>query len=156
MPNVVICSVSPILFEWFGYNLYFCWIDGVEFRWVKLAVKIGYFFAPLWLCFFLEIYWAYRTYHCLQALGLAERELAIFKRLLLFPLILMAAGLFPTIDLIYFSKTNTHLPWLNILSYISLSTYGIFTSLVRFDTYLGIWHKPPYQRTHSDPFETER
>ena len=48
----------------------------------------------------------------------------------MFPLILLAAGLFPTIDLIYIYSQNEYLSWLNILSYISLSTYGIFTSLV--------------------------
>jgi hypothetical protein len=34
---------------------------------------MGYFFGPLWVFFFLEMFWAYRTYHKLKEVGLEER-----------------------------------------------------------------------------------
>jgi len=37
---------------------------------LQFGLKIGYFFGPLWLLFFLEMSWAYQTYHKLKEVGL--------------------------------------------------------------------------------------
>lgn len=92
---------------------------------------MGYFFGPLWVLFFLEIYWVSRTYARLKKLGLDSRDLNIFKRLLLFPFILLGTGIFATIDIIYNYATNgNYIQWLDILSLILLSSYGLCISLV--------------------------
>ncbi len=76
------------------------------------------------------MYWAYRAYKKLKEVGLEGRELNIFKKILLFPIILLITGTFATADLIYIYVTNSFAEWLDILSTVLLSTYGIFTSLV--------------------------
>jgi hypothetical protein len=65
-----------------------------------------YFFGPLWVFFFLEMFWAYLTYARLKEVGLEERELNIFKRIMLFPIILLVTGFFATADLIYVYVTG--------------------------------------------------
>ena len=91
---------------------------------------MGYFYGPLWLFFILEMYWAYQTYKKLKQVGLEERELNIFKKILLFPIILLVTGIFATSDLIYDFATGTSAGWLDGVSLVLLSTHGLFTSIV--------------------------
>ena len=53
-----------------------------------------------------------------------------FKRLTLFPLILLLTGLFSTINIIYFYITGEIFTIIEIIGVLSVSTYGFFTSLV--------------------------
>ena len=98
--NVLVITFRPIFLGYYGYDVYFCWFNCPNPN-IQFGLKLGYFFGPLWIFFFLEVYWAYRTYKKLKEVGLEERELNIFKKILLFPIILLITGLFGTIDLIY-------------------------------------------------------
>jgi hypothetical protein len=87
-----------------------------------------------------------RTYKKLIEVGLEGRELNIFKKILLFPIILLITGVFATIDVIYI-YVNVHtdsdfLEWLDILSMVLLSTYGIFVSLVLFTSFRPMGSTP--------------
>lgn len=124
------CLVSPIFLGDYGYNVYFCWFDS-ESASEQFWLKIGYFFCPLWIFFFLEIYWAYGAYQKLKQVGLEGRELSIFKKILLFPIILVITGAFATADLIYIYVSGQFAEWLDIIAIVLQSTYGLFTSLVR-------------------------
>jgi hypothetical protein len=99
---------------------------------------MGYYFAPLWVFFFLELYFAYRTYRKLKAVGLEGRELNIFKKILMFPVILLVTGLFATINLIYKYCSDDFSPWLDTISIILLSTYGLLVSMVHKVVFLGL------------------
>jgi hypothetical protein len=50
---------------------------------------------------------------------------------MLFPFILLVTGFFATIDIIYIYATGTYLAWLDILSIVLLSSYGLFNSIVK-------------------------
>ena len=76
------------------------------------------------------MYWAYRTYKKLKEVGLEGRELNIFKKILLFPIILLITGLFPTADVIYVFVTGNRGGWLDAVALIFLGIYGLLTSLV--------------------------
>jgi hypothetical protein len=62
---------------------------------------MGFFFIPLWTLFFTNIFLSTKTYLRLKKIELEKPLLSVFKRLMLFPLIMMVTGLFATIDLIY-------------------------------------------------------
>lgn len=49
---------------------------------------------------------------------------------MLFPLILLVTGLFATIDVVYIYVTSNFVYWLDMLSMMLLSSYGLFNSLV--------------------------
>lgn len=91
---------------------------------------MAYYFGPLWVLFFLEVFWAAKTFNKLKKLGLESRELNIFKKIFLFPLILLITGIFPTIDLVYIYTTDNFMEWLDAVSYFAISAYGLCTSLV--------------------------
>jgi hypothetical protein len=59
----------PIFFDNYGLDVYFCWFSA-ESRNIQFFLKLGYFFAPLWILFFLESFWAYKTFDRLKKLGL--------------------------------------------------------------------------------------
>jgi len=104
--NHVFCRrYRPAVLHEYGYNTYFCWFDTTTSS-LQFGLKMGYFFGPLWLFFFLEMFWAYQTYHKLKEVGLEERELNIFKKIMLFPIILLITGTFATARLIYNFATN--------------------------------------------------
>lgn len=117
--------------DYYGPNVYYCWFSA-DSPAVQFYLKIGYFFAPLWLLFIVNVSCAAKTYQTLRKLGLGSRELSIFKRLLLFPFILLVTGIFATIDIIYIfaNDSSSFLPWLDILSLTLLSCYGLSTAIV--------------------------
>lgn len=90
-----------------------------------------YFYIPLWVAFILNIVLSQITYKKLKDLGLDERDLTIFKRLMLFPLILLITGVFSTVNEIYVFVTGQIIGWLEIIGIITISSYGFFTALVR-------------------------
>jgi len=88
-----------------------------------------YFFIPLWISFVINIVLTFLTFKKLKTLGLDKRDYTIFKRLMLFPLILLVTGFFATINVVYVYLTFKFVAWLQILSVILLSLYGFFNSL---------------------------
>ena len=66
----------------------------------------------------------------MKEVGLEGRELNIFKKILLFPIILLIAGIFPTIDAIYVFITGDKGGWLDAVALIFLGSYGVLISLV--------------------------
>lgn len=62
---------------------------------------MSYYYLPLWVSFFLTVFLSFRVYRTLRDLGLSGKELTFFKRLMLFPFIMLGTALFSTINLIY-------------------------------------------------------
>lgn len=91
---------------------------------------MGYFFIPLWILFIVNFVLSQITYRTLKNLEIEERQLTIFKRLMLFPFIMVITGVFATADTIYFYLAQSYLPWLDYIGIILLSFYGFFTALV--------------------------
>jgi hypothetical protein len=80
----------------YGFDVYYCWFDSGNPN-AQFGLKMAYYFGPLWVLFVLEVFWAAQTFRKLKRLGLESRELNIFKKIFLFPLILLITGIFPTI-----------------------------------------------------------
>jgi hypothetical protein len=76
--------------------------NATEQFWLKMA----YFYIPLWVFFVVNLVLSQITYRKLKGLGLSDRDLTIFKRLMLFPLIMFFTGFFSTIDQIYVFVTG--------------------------------------------------
>lgn len=76
------------------------------------------------------MFFAFRTYQKLKSVGLHGRELNIFKKILMFPIILLVTGFFATADMIYKYASGGFSEWLDVVSILLLSTYGIMISLV--------------------------
>ena len=66
---------------------------------------MGFFFIPLWILFIINFILSQITYRTLKSLELEPRQLTIFKRLMLFPFIMVITGAFATADTIYFEVT---------------------------------------------------
>ena len=77
------------------------------------------------------MYWAYRAYQKLKDVGLEQRELSIFKKILLFPIILLITGFFATAEMIYVFVSGNRGGWLSAVSLSFLGTYGLFIALVK-------------------------
>ena len=93
---------------------------------------MGFFFIPLWILFLLNLVLSQITYRTLKKLEIEPRQLIIFKRLMLFPFIMLLTGAFATADTIYFYLVGSYLPWLDFIGIILLSFYGFFTAIVQF------------------------
>lgn len=119
----------PVFFKMYGYNTYYCWFADHN-RHVEFVLKMGYYYLPLWGSFFLTVGLSIKAYRKLKELGLSERELIFFKRLMLFPFIMLSTALFSTINLIYNYITQDYPEWLDDLAHISISLYGILNSIV--------------------------
>lgn len=91
---------------------------------------MGFFFIPLWILFIVNFVLSQITYRTLKNLGVESRQLTIFKRLMLFPFIMVVTGAFATADTIYLQVTNSYLAWLDYIGIILLSFYGFFTAIV--------------------------
>lgn len=74
---------------------------------------------------------ALATYRELVKMELSGDVLKIFKRILLFPLIIFVTGIFATADLIYSYSTKSQLDWLNYVGIFLLNLYGFFNSIVK-------------------------
>ena len=101
----------PGIFQQYGYNIYFCWFDSTN-ETSQFWFKMSYFFIPLWVAFILNFVLSIITYQKLKRLGLDERDLTIFKRLMLFPFIMVITGLFATINEVYIYLTGYFIAWL--------------------------------------------
>lgn len=122
---------SPAFFNLYGYDQYFCWFAS-ENPTVDFWLKMGFFFIPLWVLFFFNLICSQITYRTLKRLELEPRQLTIFKRLMLFPFIMLITGFFATVDTIYFYLNSHYLAWLDFIGIILLSFYGCFTAIVIF------------------------
>jgi hypothetical protein len=93
---------------------------------------MGYYFLPLWTGFCLTIYMSTQVYRSLRDIGLEESQLSFFKRLMLFPLIMLGTALLPTINLIYNFAADDYPEWLDDWSSIATGLYGLLNSFVIF------------------------
>ena len=73
---------------------------------------MGFFYIPLWVAFIVNLVLSIITYRKLIRLGLDERDLIIFKRLMLFPFILFITGIFATVNSVYVYLTGHFVAWL--------------------------------------------
>lgn len=123
-------QLRPIFLNLYGYDQYFCWFaaDRVTEFWLKM----GYFFIPLWVLFIFNLTLSQVTYRNLKKLELDPRQLMIFKRLMLFPFIMLVTGLFATADIIANYVKGKYVVWLDNTGVILLSFYGFFTAIVPF------------------------
>lgn len=113
----------------YGFNTYYCWFS-TNNRVAEFGLQMGYYFVPLWLGFFATIYMSTKVYKTLKKLGLGEDQLVFFKRLMLFPLIMLSTALFPTANLIYNFAADDYPEWLDVLSHIATGLFGLLNSIV--------------------------
>ncbi len=113
-------------------------------------LRLGYYFIPLWVFFFINMTLSILTYIKLKHLGLPEQILNNFKKIVLFPLILFFTGIFGTVDLIYNYVHQKELIWLNDTGLLILSLYGFFNAIVYFLTNSGLWIKSIDQRENKN------
>lgn len=53
----------PAIFQLYGYVQYFCWFSSEQNdSWEIFWLKMGYFFIPLWVLFFLNLGLSIKTY----------------------------------------------------------------------------------------------
>lgn len=121
----------PIFFGLYGFNTYYCWFRGNN-RNAQFGLKLAYYYAPLWIGFFLTIFMSSKVYKTLKDLGLGKRELIFFKRLMLFPFIMLGTAFIPTINLIYNYVTDDYPEWLDDLANIATGLDGLLNSIVSF------------------------
>lgn len=93
---------------------------------------MSYYYLPLWISFFLTSFLSFKVYRTLKDLGLSGKELTFFKRLMLFPFIMLGTAFFSTINLIYIYAAQDYPEWLDDLAHISIGFYGILNSIVIF------------------------
>jgi len=50
--HVTMVRYRPIFLGYYGYDVYYCWFDS-DTPLTQFGLKLGYFFCPLWIFFFL-------------------------------------------------------------------------------------------------------
>lgn len=127
----LITKSRPVFFKVYGFNTYYCWFDSDDRR-VEFGLKMGYYFVPLWAGFVISVIMSVKVYRELKELGLEKKELVFFKRLMLFPLIMLGTAFFPTVNLIYNFMADEFPEWLDNFSSIATGLYGLINSFVSF------------------------
>lgn len=122
-------SSRPAIFNVYQFQNYYCWF-GPDESTTGFWLRMGYFFIPLWILFIANMTLSLLTYQKLKDLGIDRSKLNIFKRIVLFPLILFVCGLFATISIISGYINHSRALWIKNIGLILLSSYGICNSLV--------------------------
>ena len=120
-----------MFFKIYGFNTYYCWFDADNSD-LQFILKLVYYYGPLWVAFFLTIFMSAKVYKTLKDLGLGKRELIFFKRLMLFPFVMLGTAFFPTVNLIYNFAANDYPEWLDVFANIATGLYGLLNSIVLF------------------------
>lgn len=94
-----------------------------------IATSVVMYYMPLWAFFIANTVMFAKTYKKLKELEMEPYQLRVFKRMLLFPLILFVVALFSTIHRIALLSGDDLLS-LAILDYFFSSTYGLLNALV--------------------------
>lgn len=89
-----------------------------------------FFYLPMWVAFFINLGFTVLTIKKLSKMNIGKDHMNHFKRLTLFPLILLLTSVFSTLNTIYFYVTGEIFTVIEIIGVLSISTYGFFTSLV--------------------------
>lgn len=137
--GITIFSLVPLAADQYGQVGSFCWIKENSDN--DDAFRFAFFYGPLWIVVVWEVFVYFqivRVFRSLQELGIltsgyAEKANKVLNALGLYPLMLMLAWFFPTINRIQNSADrNDPVYWLYMAQAVSMHLQGLMFACVFF------------------------